>query len=148
MRSSTALCSEVKCTRSRKRDPISWNILFNNFPSFSVSGVVERQNIQGRNHFLSAGTNDQDSHQFWGPVEPPPLITVGSFLCASQEDWIAMTFLWAHPGHYQRLGRINGCLLASQIKKQAAWEMAVLRCVSLPMNQYCKGTEKCANRCK
>lgn len=119
---------------------------FNNFPRFPLSGVVERQNIQARNHFLFAGTNDQDSHQFLGPVERPPLITVGGFLCASQEDWIAVTFLWANPGHYQMLVRINGCLLVRQIKKQAAWEMAVLRCVSFSMNQYCKQTEKCANR--
>lgn len=75
---------------------------FNNFPRFPLSGVAEIQNIQARSHFLSAGANqDQDSHQFLGPVECPPLITVGSFLCASQEDWIAMTFLWTNPGHYQ-----------------------------------------------
>lgn len=103
---------------------------FNNFPRFPYSGVVERQNIQARNHSLSTRTNDQDSHQFLGPVEHPPLVTAVSFLCAIQEAWIAMTFLWANPGHYQMLARINGCLLVSQIKKQAAWKMVVLRCVS------------------
>lgn len=102
---------------------------FDTFPRFPYSGVVERQNIQARNHFMSTRANDQNSHQFLGPVERPPLITVGSFLCAIQEDWIAMTFSWANPGHYQILARTNGCFLVSQIKKQAAWEMIVLRCV-------------------
>lgn len=57
---------------------------FNNFPVFPLSGVVERQNIQARNHFLCARTNDQDSHQPLGPGTSSPTTSPysgGIFVC-------------------------------------------------------------------
>lgn len=79
-RPSTAL-HRSKIYNEQETEPLLIEYPFNNFPRLPYSGVVERQNIPARNHFVSTRTDDQNSHQFLGPMESALLQTVGRVFC-------------------------------------------------------------------
>lgn len=79
-RPSTAL-HRSKIYKKQEKECLLIEYPSNNFPRLPYSGVVERQNIPARSHFISTRTDDQNSYQFLGTMESALLQTVGRVFC-------------------------------------------------------------------